>query len=259
MIGRTMEAAPENRQRSDHPIRLEPCRKRVRAIFNATTIADTLDAILLVEHGHAPVYYLPQQDMRMDAVERTRHHTHCPFKGDASYWTLRVGKRVVDNAIWSYEQPLPAMSAIAGRLAPYWDKIDHWFEEDEEIFGHPRDPRHRVDVRPSSRIVRVEYGGECIAQTRRALFVFETDLPTRYYVPAADVRHEFLVLSQHHTTCPYKGHASYWTLRVGDRSAENAIWSYSDPLPECPRIRDYLCFYPEKVDRLDVGGESAPE
>ena len=89
--------------------------------------------------------------------------------------------------------------------------------------------------------------------------MFETDLPTRYYVPAADVRHEFLVLSQHHTTCPYKGHASYWTLRVGDRSAENAIWSYSDPLPECPRIRDYLCFYPEKVDRLDVGGESAPE
>jgi uncharacterized protein (DUF427 family) len=101
------------------------------------------------------------------------------------------------------------MSAIAGLIAFYWDRVDHWFEEDEEVFGHPRDPHHRVDVRPSSREVRVRFGAELVAVTRRALFVFETSFPTRYYIPPDDVRKEFLVRSQHRSTCPYKGHAAY--------------------------------------------------
>lgn len=91
--------------------------------------------------------------------------------------------------------------------------------------------------------------------TRRALFVFETDLPTRYYVPIEDVRMELLQSSRTTTTCPYKGQASYWHVSAGGRSAEDAAWAYMDALPEQPRLRDHLCFYPEKVDLLDVEGE----
>jgi uncharacterized protein (DUF427 family) len=160
--------------------------------------------------------------------------------------------------VWSYEQPIAEASQIKERLAFYWDRVGRWLEEDEEIFGHPRDPHHRVDVLASSREVRILFGGQVVAATRRALFLFETGFPARYYIPPQDVGVEFLEPSEHHTVCPYKGRASYWSLRVREegqeRCAQNAVWSYRDPLPDCPRIREYFCFYPEKVDRIEVEG-----
>jgi uncharacterized protein (DUF427 family) len=240
----------------EHQISFQPSPKRLRVMANGKTIADSLCAGLLLETGHSPVYYFPREDVRMGLLERTEHHTHCPHKGEASYWNLKVGDRMVENAVWSYEQPLEQMAAIKESLAFYWDKVDHWFEEDEEIFGHPRDPYHRVDVRPSSREVIVLFNGETVARTRRALFLFETGLPPRYYVPPSDVRMEFLIPSRTTSICPYKGSASYWSLRVGDRAAEDAVWAYLEPLPECPRIKGHFCFYPEKVDRLDVEGDA---
>lgn len=234
---------------------IEPSPKRVRVMANGKTVADSLCMLLLLEKGHFPVYYFPRDDVRMGLLHATNHRTHCPHKGDASYWTLTVGNRSVENAVWSYEQPLPQAERIKGWLAVYWDKVDHWFEEDEEIFGHPRDPYHRVDVRPSVREVRVLFDGETIAQTRRAMFLFETGLPTRYYIPPDDARMDLLTPSRTSSICPYKGKASYWSVRVGDRVAEDAVWSYMEPLPECPRIKGHLCFYPEKVDRLEVEGE----
>ena len=143
-----------------------------------------------------------------------------------------------------------------GSLAFDWDKVDHWFEEDEEVFGHARYPFHRVDLRPSSREVRVLIGGETIALTRQALLLFETGLPTRYYIPPGDVRMEFLSRSRTTSVCPYKGQASYWSARIGDRAVEDAAWCYNEPLPECPRIKGHICFYPERVDRLEVEGET---
>src|SRR5690606_39262907 len=122
----------------------------------------------------------------------------CPYKGDASYWSIAAGDRMIENAVWSYEHPLPAAELVGKYLAFYWDKIDHWFEEDEEIFGHPRDPHHRIDVRSSSREVGVRFGGDTIAETRRGQFLFETGLPPRYYIPPEDVRIDLLVPT--HTT-----------------------------------------------------------
>jgi len=235
-------------------IAIEPSAKRVRTVANGRTVADTLAALLLLESGHRPVYYFPRADVRAELLAPSNHRTHCPYKGDASCWTLNVGDRIIENAAWSYETPIEDVASIKGRIAFYWDRVDHWFEEDEEIFGHPRDPYHRVDVRPSSRFVRVIAGGETIAHTRRAVFLFETGLPTRYYIPAADVRMEFLVPSRKVSTCPYKGQASYWSVRAGDRMVEDAAWAYMSPLPDCPRIAEHICFYPEKVDRLEVEG-----
>jgi uncharacterized protein (DUF427 family) len=241
---------------SARPMTVEPSPKRVRVMFNGTTVADTLRAGLLLEAGHMPVYYFPREDVRMDLLERTDHCTHCPYKGDASYWTVTVGNGRAENAVWSYEEPLPEMARLKDYLAFYWDKVHHWFEEDEEVFGHARDPHHRIDIRPSSREIRAILGGETIAQTRRGMFLFETGLPTRYYIPPQDVRMEFLTPSRRTSVCPYKGTASYWSVRVGDRISEDAVWGYPEPLPECPRIRGHFCFYPEKIDRLDVEGET---
>ena len=235
-------------------IAFEPSPKRIRVIFNGKTVADTLCAGLMREAGRMPVYYFPRLDVRMDLMERTIHVSRCPYRGDASYWTLRLGGRQSENAIWSYEHPPSDFAAIAGWLAFEWARADHWFEEDEEVFGHARDPYHRVDVRPSSREVRVLLGGETIAQTRRAMLLFETGLPTRYYIPPADVRTEFLSRSRTTSICPDKGQASYWSARVGERSVEDAAWSYLEPLPEFPRIKGHICFYPERVDRLEVEG-----
>jgi uncharacterized protein (DUF427 family) len=246
---------PHSRKPAHH-IAVAPSAKRVRVMFNGKTITDTLAAGLMRETGHMPVYYFPRSDVRMDLLERTNHKTHCPYKGDASYWTLRVGGRSAENVAWSYEEPLPEMTAIKGQIAFYWDKVDHWFEEDEEIFGHAADPHHRVDVRPSSREVRVVLAGETLALTRRALFLFETGLPTRYYIPREDVRMDLLAPSTTRSICPYKGEASYWSARLGERQVKDIAWAYLTPVPECPRIKDHLCFYPERVDELEVEGET---
>jgi uncharacterized protein (DUF427 family) len=239
-------------------ITLVPSQKRIRVMANGASIADSAETLLLLETGHRPVYYFPRAAVRMDLLERTGHHTRCPYKGEASYWTLKANGREVENAVWSYEQPIEGMEPIAGRLAFYWGKVDRWLEEDEEIFGHPRDPFHRVDVVPSSREVRVVFAGETVARTRRALFLFETGLPARYYIPQADVRMDLLTPSSTASICPYKGRASYWSLRVGERAAADAAWADMDPLPECPRIAGHRAFYPEKVDGLEVeGGQRA--
>jgi uncharacterized protein (DUF427 family) len=235
-------------------ITLVPTQKRVRVLAGDATLADSAATLLLLEKGHRPVYYFPRADVRMDLMAPTGHHTHCPYKGDASYWSLTAPGRTVENAVWSYEQPIEGVEPIAQRLAFYWNKVDRWFEEDEEIFGHPRDPFHRVDVVPSAREVRVVFAGETVARTRRALFLFETGLPARYYIPPEDVRMDRMTPTATASVCPYKGRASYWSLRAGERTAADAAWAYMDPLPECPRIRGHLCFYPEKVDRLEVEG-----
>ncbi len=148
-------------------------------------------------------------------------------------------------------RPAPAAAALAGALAFDPAQVDHWYEEDEEVFGHPRDPYHRIDVRASARRVRIEAAGIRIAETRRALFLFETGLPTRYYIPREDVRMELMERSPNRTVCPYKGFASYFTLRAGGYTQPDAAWSYEDPLPEAPRIKSYLSFYPDKV-AIDV-------
>jgi uncharacterized protein (DUF427 family) len=233
-------------------ITLVPTQKRIRVMAGDATIADSAATLLLLETGHRPVYYFPRADVRMDLMAATTHHTRCPYKGEASYFSLEADGRAVENAVWSYEQPIDGMEEIAGRLAFYWNKVDRWLEEDEEIFGHPRDPFHRVDVVPSSREVRVVVAGETVARTRRALFLFETGLPPRYYIPPADVRMDLMTPTSTASICPYKGRASYWSLRIGERTIADAAWAYMDPLPECPRIAGHLAFYPDKVERIDV-------
>jgi uncharacterized protein (DUF427 family) len=238
-------------------VRTEPWPRRVRGYVERQLVVDSKRALMLFEDGHLPVWYFPIDDVRADVLEPSDKQTHCPYKGDASYWNLRVGDRVVKDAVWSYPEPISGREDIAGYKAFYFDKLDTWYEEDDEVFVHPRSPYHRVDVLNSSRHVRIEVDGETIAETSRPRLLFETGLPMRCYIPRADVRMELLEGSDNHTQCPYKGIASYFSVHVGDRLHEDLVWTYPFPIPECPKIEGLLAFWDERVD-VFIDGELQP-
>jgi uncharacterized protein (DUF427 family) len=245
----------EVRAPRDHVLFFEDSPRRVRVMFGGETVADSRRVKLMHEQGHLPVYYFPRADVRMDLLEVTNHTTHCPFKGDASYWSVSVGDRAAENAVWGYPEPIDTALPLADYLAFYWNMMDHWYEEDEEVFVHPRDPYHRVDVLQSSRHVKVLVDGEVVAESERPRILFETGLPPRYYIPPEDVRDDVLLASDKKTQCPYKGVASYYSVRVGGESREAIVWYYPDPIPAAADIEGHLCFFNEKVD-LEGGGEA---
>src|SRR5262249_53696870 len=181
-------------------------------------------------------------DLRADLLKATEHHTHCPFKGDASYRSIHVGDRVAENAVWHYPEPIASASWLEGYAALYWDRVDRWLDEDEEAVGHLPGPFHRVDVRAPSQRVRVLAGALVLADSTGALVLSETGLPNRYYLPAADIRRDLLTASDTRTVCPYKGWASYWSLNAGDRQVADVAWGYLEPLPESARIAGYRSF-----------------
>src|SRR4029453_18594143 len=164
---RDLNAVARNRPSSDHPIWTEPYPRRVRAFLDGVAVADSTRAFLLLEVRHLPVYYFPARDVCTDLLEPTDTSTHCPYKGDAAYWSVRVGDRLARDAVWSYQDPFPERTHIKGYIAFSWNRVDAWFEEDDEGFVHPRDPYHRVDVLSSSRHVRVLVAGQTLAETRR--------------------------------------------------------------------------------------------
>ena len=114
---------------STHKISAEVVDRRVRIVFNGATIADSRRPILLTEGRMTPVYYFPREDVRMDLMERTSHKSHCPFKGDAAYWSLSVGDKTVENAVWSYEDPIEESAAIKDCLAFYLDRLGVAYDE----------------------------------------------------------------------------------------------------------------------------------
>ncbi len=241
----------------DYRLEFEPSPRRVRVEFGGETIADSSDMRLMHE-GTIPVYYFPRQDVRMEFLEKSALTTHCPYKGDASYYGIRAGGKVSEDAIWSYEDPFDEMAEIKDYVAFYWGRVDHWYEEDDEIFVHARDPYKRIDVVNSSRVVKVVLGGETVAETTRAQFLFETGLPTRYYIPPDDIRMDLLTPSETRSGCPYKGSAVYWSAEIGGQSFAEIVWSYPDPVAECARIAGLMCFFDEHVDAVFVDGEQRP-
>jgi adenylate cyclase len=136
------EAAPEPPVAPGYRIHHEPCPRRVRVVFQGVTVADTRRALLQRETRLAPVHYLPREDVRMDLMTRTDYHTHCPFKGDASYWTLCVGGACAENAVWSYEDPLPEAEPVRGYVAFHRNRMDAWYEEDREVDIDPVTDAH---------------------------------------------------------------------------------------------------------------------
>jgi uncharacterized protein (DUF427 family) len=244
------------RPRTDKVVFVEPTIKRVRAMFGGATIADSRRVLILFEEGHLPVYYFPVEDVDEEYLEPSEKQSTCPRKGEASYFMVRVGDRVAADAAWRYPEPIDDCPDISGHVAFYWSKMDSWWEEDDEVFKHARDPYHRVDALRSSRHVKVEIDGEVVAETDRPMLVVETGLPPRWYIPRADVRVDLLTPTDTKSTCPYKGVASYFTAHVDGTEHEDIVWSYVAPWPECPKIEQAMCFFNEReAITLTVDGE----
>ena len=244
-----------------HVLLLDPVDKRVRLVVDGTVVVDTRRAAMLHESQLLPRWYVPRDDVAFGLLEPTDTSTHCPFKGDASYWTLRVGDVELVDVAWGYPEPLPdAPDGLADLVcldfAPT-DEVGTWYEEDQPVVGHPRDPYHRVDTRESSDEVVVLVHGREVARTSAPVKLFETGLPPRWYLPRGAVAPGVLRTSATTTRCPYKGTARHHRLSVDGVDVADAAWYYPDPLPEAGQVANLLCFLGDGVQTL-VDGEPAP-
>ncbi|SNS66718.1 DUF427 domain-containing protein [Rhodococcoides kyotonense] len=237
-------------------VSIEPNPRRIRAYFAGEVVVDTTESVYLFEDGHLPAYYIPWSDVRTAFLVPSDTSTVCPRKGTAEYRSIAVGDQQSTDALWTYPQPLDDALDLSGYVSFYWDRVDAWFEEDEQVFVHPRDPYVRVDVLASSRHVEVFVGDVLVAETHRPKILFETGLPPRYYVPRIDVKNWLFTDSATTTACPYKGTASYVSLKGGPA---DVAWFYPQTTPAASGIEDHLSFYPDRgtrvlVDGVELGG-----
>jgi uncharacterized protein (DUF427 family) len=232
----------------EHRVWTEPNARRVRVFFGGEAVADSTSSRYLFETGHLPVYYFPPPDVRFGLLSETSQRTASPYLGEASCYSVSAGGKTVANAAWAYPKPPPSAAEIAGYVAFSWEAADAWYEEDDEVFVHPRDPYHRVDVLNSSRHVQVKAGEVLVADSHRPRLLFETGLPVRYYLPKLDVRQDLLIPSERRTRCPYKGEAVYWSFEAGGWLLEDVAWSYPAPIPEAPKVENLIAFFNEKLD-----------
>ena len=233
-------------------VRLEHGAKRIRAYLAGELVADTTRPLLVWEKPYYPTYYFPLDDVRRELLTPDGGIVHSPSRGDGRSFTVRVGSKEAAGAALRYEQS--PFEELRNAIRLDWHALDAWFEEDEQVFTHPRDPYTRIDILPSSRHVRVAADGVTIAETDKPTLLFETGLPTRYYLPKTHTRMDLLVPSETVSHCPYKGEAEYWSLR-SDRTIDDIAWSYRTPLPESQKIAGLISFYPDKVSLYVDGVE----
>ena len=222
--------------------------RRMRAVFAGQTVLDSRRGKLLHRTGAFPAWLFPADDLRRDLLVET----------GAGRWTIRVGDREVVEAVTAApDLGGAAATALQGMVEVDFGAADRWFEEDDPVYSHPRDPYHRVDVRSSSRHVVVSYGEAVIADSTRPKLLFETSLPVRYYLPFADIRIDLLRLSGTVSECPYKGDGQYWHLvdGRGDQVVADVGWSLPHPLPEGIAAAEHLCF---EAAKIDVTGDGRP-
>lgn len=227
-------------------VRIERSPKRVRAYLGGELVADSVEPRLVWEVPYYPAYYFPRAHVRTELLTPTGRTEHSPSRGEARFFTVEAGPKVATDAAWQY--PESPMEELRDLIRLDWDAMDEWFEEDEEVYVHPRDPHTRVDVLASSRHVRVVINGVTVAETGQPRLLFETGLPTRYYVPLTDVRMDLLQPSPTTTRCPYKGTATYWSVDAGGERVEDVVWTYRAPFPESQKIAGLAAFYNERVD-----------
>jgi uncharacterized protein (DUF427 family) len=223
-----------------------PAPRRVRGVLRNTTVFDTTRALYVWEAPHYPQYYVPRADVDMTLLTSSGQRMTTP-QGDAQRYTLRVGDAEHNGA--ARLMLASPVDALRDTLRFAWQKLDHWFEEDEEIFVHPRSPYTRVDALRSTRIVRFELEGVVLAESSSPVVLFETGLPARYYLNPFDIRFEHLVPSQTRTECPYKGRTTgYWSVSVQGKVHPDLAWMYSFPTRQVLPIAGLIAFLDEKVD-----------
>jgi uncharacterized protein (DUF427 family) len=207
-------------------------------------VADSASTLLVWEVPYYPTYYFPPSDVSTGLLSPTGESRRSPSRGKATQYDVKAGDAI--GAAYSFHDA--SMPELQDHYVLVWNTMDHWYEEDEEVFVHARDPHTRIDILPSSRRVRVEVDGVTMADSTNGMFLFETALPTRLYLPQSDVRMDMLTPTEKVTACPYKGTARYWSVTTPTATHPDLVWGYDEPLPESERIAGMVCFYNEKVD-----------
>jgi uncharacterized protein (DUF427 family) len=248
-------------------MRHEPTAKRIRAELGGSTVVDSTRAVLVWEPRRVvPSYAVPVDDVRGELVDAgpaapapsddvgkpLPDVSDRPVLDPSIPFTVHSARgHAVDLRANGEHRPgagfRPDDADLAGYVILDFTAFDRWFEENELNVAHPRDPFHRVDVLPSSRQVRLELDGQVLAESSRPMLLFETMLPTRYYLPREDVRADLTPTSTR-TFCAYKGQASYWSARAGDRSLTDIAWTYTEPLHDAAEVRGLIAFFDERID-----------
>lgn len=237
-------------------VRVERSQKRLRTYLGGELVVDTTAPLLVWEKRSYPTYYVPQADVAMQLLAASDTIDDSSDLGEARFWTVKTARAQAEDAARQY--PESPTDEIREAIRFDWNAMDSWFEEDEEVFVHPRNPYVRVDALRSTRSVRVELDGTVLAESSSPVMVFETGLPTRYYFNRTEVDFDHLVPSDTVTSCPYKGQTSaYWTVRVRDASYPDLAWAYGFPTRQLLPIAGMIAFYNEKVDTI-VDGEHLP-
>ncbi|MGP3925910.1 DUF427 domain-containing protein [Streptomyces sp. 8N616] len=251
-----LAAVPVLRHRPDpsDSVIWEPSERWVRGTKGDVTVVDSRRPLLVWEPGRpVPLYAFPREDVRTDLMRETEKPATRRHAGATVFYDLEVAGETIPRAAWTYPG-----EELAGHISFEWfgrEVLDHWYEEEEEIFVHPRDPYKRVDALPSTRHVQVEIEGTVVADTRKPVLLFETHLPIRYYIPREDVRLDLFTPTDLTTRCPYKGVATeYWSWAGGGDVRPGVAWSYPEPLAAASAIKDRVAFYNEAVDII-VDGE----
>jgi uncharacterized protein (DUF427 family) len=225
---------------------VEPVPRRIRAFLAGEKVLDTTGALYVWEWPYYPQYYIPVADVRSDLLI-PEGHTRQSRRGTSEAHALQAGRVQRPGAARLFtDSPVPG---LAGTVRFDWAALDAWFEEDEQVFVHPRNPYVRVDALRSARPVRVELDGVVLAESPAPVMVFETGLPTRYYINPTEVNSGHLISSGTVTSCPYKGTTSrYWSVRAGDTVHADLAWAYDFPTRQLQPIAGLVAFYNEKVD-----------
>lgn len=226
-------------------VRIEPSEKRIRAYLDGRLVVESIHPVLVWEKPYYPTYYFPIDDVRAE-LRPTGRVDRSPSRGDGLVHDVVVEGATAPGAATRFvDSPFEELRDLV-RLE--WDAMSEWFEEDEIVYTHPRDPYTRVDILSSSRNVRVEIDGVVVADSDQPRLLFETGLPTRYYLPLTDVRMDLLRPSSSASYCPYKGTAGYWSLETPGSIKPDIAWTYRTPLPEGQKIAGLVGFYNERAD-----------
>jgi len=229
---------------------LQPTYKWLRVKLGGEWVANSRGAALLYRFGSLPLYVVPADDVADGALERDDAPAEDAGPlGEVSSWTVRGGEEVRAGGARTYSHEL-----LEGWVELEWYSMDEWWEEDERIHVHPRDPYHRIDILPSSRRVKVSVNGVTLAGTSRAKLLLETTLPPRWYIPREDVRLDLLEPSDRRTRCAYKGEASYFSAAADGLAEADLAWTYEGPWREAELVAERICFFNERVD-LEVDGK----
>jgi uncharacterized protein (DUF427 family) len=234
---------------------VEPVPRRIRGFIGGDRVFDTLRARYVWLWPGYPQYCVPAEDV----AEGLLHDEDRPVSlrvGAARRHTLRHGELTRPGAAWVWGDTAPA--GIRGMVSFRWESVDMWFEEDEQVFVHPRNPYTRVDTLRSGRAVRVERDGVVLADAPSSVMLFETGLPTRYYLDRVYVDWTRMIPADAVTSCPYKGTTSgYWSARTGGATHTDLAWAYDFPTRQVSPIAGLVAFYNENVD-LYLDGRLLP-